>query len=147
MLSVHKALPFVVLLVVASLLVVSRARRSHPAEAPRLDDWDVPQVVEHLRQHGLELRVVSTGDSADPRHNAYLTTTNKQWQELNCILKVPEQAEQWRGTLFVERSHNLHVRAAYWGDSCLVAGPFVFFGDRELLARVRAVLGESRPTP
>jgi hypothetical protein len=27
-----------------------------------------------------------------------------------------------------------------WGDCCLVSGPFVFFGDPELLAEIRACL-------
>jgi hypothetical protein len=146
MLSVHKALPLAVLVVVASLLVANRVRRP-PEEGPRLDDWDVPRLVDHLSKQGLELRVVSTQDGGTPRHNAYLTKTDKKWGELNLMLKVPEQAERWRGTLYVERSHNTDIRAAYWGDCCLVAGPFVFFGDRDLLARVRGALGEGHPTP
>jgi hypothetical protein len=143
MLSVHKALPLAVLVVVASLLVANRARRRPPEEGPRLDDWDVPRLVDHLSKQGLELRVVSTQNRSTSLHNAYLTTTDKKWGELNHMLKVPEQAEGWRGTLYVERSHDTDVRAFYWGDCCLVAGPFVFFGDRDLLARVRAVLSKS----
>jgi hypothetical protein len=139
MLSVYKALPLTVLLGVASLLVVSRVQRVH-REVHRLDAWDVPQLVDHLRQQGLELRVVATQDSGPPRHNGYLTTTDRKWQELNLMLKVPEQAEQWRGALYVERCHNTDIRVQCWGDCCLVAGPFVFFGDRELLARVRDAL-------
>jgi hypothetical protein len=33
------------------------------------------------------------------------------------------------------------AEAAVWGDGCVVARPFLFHGDPELLARVRAALG------
>lgn len=143
MLSVHKALPLTVLLVVASLLVARRALRAPSDGGHQLDDWDVPRLVDHLRKEGLDLRVVSTREGGKARHNAYLTASGKGWKELNLMLKVPEQAEQWRGSLYVELCQHPEVRASYWGDCCLVAGPFVFFGDRDLLARVRAILGRS----
>ena len=145
MLSVHKALPLTVLLVVASLLVANRARRSHGGERPPLDDWDVPRLVDHLRKEGLQLRVVPTHKGGVPRYNAYLTTTDKKWEEFNHMCKVSEQMARWRGSLYVERSNYPATRAEYWGDCCLAAGPFVFFGDRDLLVRVRNVLGESLP--
>jgi hypothetical protein len=143
MLNIHKMLPLVVVLVVASLLVADRVRRVHPAADTRMDDWTVPELVDRLRQEGLELRVVPTQQDGTTRYNAYLTTTNKEWKELNLMLKVPEQADQWRGTLYVERSHNADIRVQCWGDCCLVAGPFVFFGDRDLLARVRVALDKN----
>jgi hypothetical protein len=30
-----------------------------------------------------------------------------------------------------------------WGDSCLLAGPFLFFGDQDLLDRIRAILSDA----
>jgi hypothetical protein len=139
MFSVQKRLPLIVLLIVASLLGANRLRRAH-REALPLDDWDVPQLIDHLRRQGLELRVVSTQNSGTLRHNAYLTTTAKKREELELLPKAPERAERWQGTLYVERSHNADVFVQYWGDCCLVVGPFIFFGDRELLARVRDTL-------
>jgi hypothetical protein len=143
MLNLHKTLPLVVVLVVASLVVANRVRRVSQAADTRLDDWEVPELVEHLRKEGLELRVVPTHKGGPTRYNAYLTTTDKEWQELNLMVKVPEVVGQWRGTLYVERSHSGGTRVEFWGDCCLVAGPFVFFGDRDLLARVRVALDKN----
>ena len=143
MLSVRRALPLAVFLVVASLVVATRVRRVSQAADTRLDDWTVPELIDHLRKEGLELRVLPTQQDGLARYNAFLTTTNKTWEELNLVLKVPEQADRWRGTLYVERSHDTDIRVQCWGDCCLVAGPFVFFGDRNLLARVRVALDKN----
>jgi hypothetical protein len=69
--------------------------------------------------------------------------------------KVRERIHSWRGTLFCLRKsgeNDWSDLVLSWGDCCLEAGPFLFFGDRELLARVRAALsaldssGDSLPS-
>jgi hypothetical protein len=55
-----------------------------------------------------------------------------------------EAVDRWRGPVFCERvvqagSRDLQIEMG--GDACLVVDPFVFFGDRDLLARIRDALG------
>jgi hypothetical protein len=107
------------------------------------DDWEIPQLVTHLNREGLGLRVVSTRQDGVIHHVAYLTTTDKEWIDLSTLPRDHQQIDRWRGTLHCERFQSERMRSdqAYlWGDCCLVAGPFVLTGDRELLVRVRAAL-------
>jgi hypothetical protein len=108
-----------------------------------LHDWDVPQLVSHLEGQGLGLRPVADCERGDLRYGAYLTRTEKDWVQLSRLFKAPERIESWRGTVHCGRLTAPQARdvcSALWGDCCLIAGPFVFFGDRELLAEIRAGL-------
>jgi hypothetical protein len=114
------------------------------AAAP-LDDWDIPRLVAYLNSEGLGLRAVSTTNGGDIGPTAFLTTTDKGWEELSRLPRGPSHIDRWRGTLFCERTSiggDWPSLTRQWGDCCLVVGPFFFFGDRELLGRVRAALSE-----
>jgi hypothetical protein len=132
-------------LAVAFLLVAwnwDRAPRREPSAA-RLEEWDVADVADRLREAGLGLRLVATREDGQVHNSAFLTATDMDWAELNVLPKVPEQAGRWRGTLYVERvwdRQQRDVRTDVWGDSCLAVGPFLFFGDRDLLPRVHDAL-------
>jgi hypothetical protein len=130
----------------AAALVGARLRR---AAQPTLDlsGWDVPRLVEHLRGRGLPLRAVSTIKDGPIGNSAYLTTTDRSWRELNLLFAAPEQIDHWQGTLYCERVRPRGSRdeqAALWGDCCLLVEPFLFFGDRELLLKVREALRDGR---
>lgn len=115
--------------------------RPHPRG---LRAWDLPRMVAHLRDAGLDLRRVDTAKDRALGRSAFLTATDKGWEELHSLLKVRSQLAEWRGSLYVERGRDdetWDVHVAGWGSACVVAGPFIFFGDPELLARVRAALG------
>jgi hypothetical protein len=114
------------------------------AATPDVAGWDVPRMAEHLRSRGLAFRLIP-GDEpgVNAASSAYLTTTAKTWRELNALPKVRERIGDWQGTLHCERVNQPGARALQiqrWGDCCLEVGPFVFFGDPALLARVRAAL-------
>jgi hypothetical protein len=135
---------FGVLLAGAVLVALAgprRGGRAVPALPP--DDWHIPQLVSHLNREGLGLRVVSTQRDGAAGPNAFLTTTDKEWIDLTVLPKDRQQIDRWRGTLYCERFPSEVMRsdqACLWGDCCLVAGPFLLYGDRQLLARVRAAL-------
>jgi hypothetical protein len=121
---------------------------SRGAPAADLSGWELPQLVEHLNAHGMGLRVVSVTKTNAPQgtNSAFLTTTKQTWSDLTHLLKVTEKIDTWAGTLYCERLHQPGARALQielWGDCCLVVGPFLFFGDRELLARASAILHAS----
>jgi hypothetical protein len=125
-----------------ALLAVWAVRR--PAGAARdLDDWDIPRLVDHLNASGLGLRAMATQKDATIGRTAYLTTTDREWEDINRLTKDPVRIDQWGGTLYCEQGHgrgDWPDLARRWGDCCLIAGPFLFFGDRDLLARIRAAL-------
>jgi hypothetical protein len=128
--------------VLAAALAGARARRPAP-EALDLSDWDVPRLAEHLRGRGLPLRAVSTIKDGPIGNNAYLLTADRTWKDLTHLSRGREHIDRWRGTLYCERLRqpgNRDEQAALWGDCCLLVGPFLFFGDRELLRKVREAL-------
>jgi hypothetical protein len=132
----------------ALLVVLAGPRGGGRTRSLPPDDWQIPQLVAHLNREGLGLRVVSTRVDGGVHHSAYLTTTDKEWVDLSALPRDRQQIDRWRGTLHCERFGSEHMRsdqAREWGDCCLVAGPFLLTGDRELLARVRAALSSEKP--
>jgi hypothetical protein len=132
-----------VLAVLAGSLAAVRLVQPPRRHALPLEDWGIEQVIAHLEREGLRLRVVPVRKGGPVSQGVFLTSTERDWSYFNCLRKDPGQIEQWRGTLYLERG-TAGRRSLYldglWGDCYLVAGPFVFFGDRALLAKVRAAL-------
>jgi hypothetical protein len=114
----------------------------------RCDAQDIPALVARLRAAGLGLRLVHTARGKSPASSAYLTTTNKEWGQLQALPRMVEYASVWRGTVFCEqhsgqwdnRDPEQKLLVQEWGDGCLIAGRFWFTGDPDLLARIRACL-------
>jgi hypothetical protein len=76
---------------------------------------------------------------------AYLTTTDRSPEQLGALGAVPERIADWRGTVFCDRYFRSSwlepdARAYHWGDCCLRVGPFLLFGDRDFMARIRDAL-------
>ena len=139
--------PLAPVLLIGALLTVWVGRRTgRPATtAEPLDDWDVPQLVDYLNGKGLGLHVVSTLKGGDVYRTAFLTTTDQGWEELNRLPRGLAQLDRWRGTLHCERGpggEDWDDLIRQWGDCCQVVGPFLLYGDRELLGRVRAALSD-----
>jgi hypothetical protein len=108
-----------------------------------LDDWDIPQLVAYLNGHGMGLRVVSTRRDGVISQTAFLTTTDQEWEDLNGLAKDENQIVPWQGILYCVRGpggDDWADLASHWGDRCLIVGPYLFYGDRELLGRVRVAL-------
>jgi hypothetical protein len=142
--------PFLAVALAGALLAVliRQCLDSPQPSAGPPDDWSIPQLVAYLNGKGLGLRMVSTRKDGIIDQNAFLTTTDRDWKELNGVPKVQEQMHCWSGTLFCLRKaseSDWPDRVRFWGDCCLEAGPFVLFGDRELLARVEAALSAFAP--
>lgn len=107
----------------------------------RLNNWDIPELVEHLDRAGLKLRPCSTRKDGVVIRFAYLTTTDKTWDDLSCLRRNNSRFQEWRGTVYCERTNN-DWRLAFdlRDEHYMTAGPFVFYGDTELLERIRAIL-------
>jgi hypothetical protein len=109
-----------------------------------MDGWDVHDLAGYLEGQGLRLHLSPTFDGGDARTNAYLSTTAKPIAELYWLAKNRKAMHPWAGVVYCERPPS-YDRAAdaveSWADCGLRAAPFVFFGDPELLARIRTALG------
>jgi hypothetical protein len=133
-------------------LAVAIGERAAPATSDGpTDNWDIPQLVAYLNEAGLRLRMVATRKEGGVYPSAFLTTTDREWLELNRLPKDSSRINRWRGTLYCEQGPGGDAwsdLARQWGDCCLISGPFLFFGDPYLLARVCDVLtgpGGARP--
>ena len=134
-----------------TLLAISLGHRlGNPVPDQRsLHDWDIPELADHLNRAGLQVRLQSTRKDGVIGSTAYLTTTAKDWDDLNRLQKVPSRLREWRGTVYCEHvgGDDRAYLVRLWGDHCLVSGPFIFYGDAELLQRIGAILAPSATSP
>jgi hypothetical protein len=126
----------------AVLLVIALAQRTREPATPTMDDWSLSELVDHLNREGLELRMVPPQKNGDIGNAMFLTSTDKRWNEINALTKDPRRIGEWRKIIYCEsvKGRDPSYLMSQWGENGLVVGPFLFYGDRELLRRVRAVL-------
>ncbi|HEY7308423.1 MAG TPA: hypothetical protein VH643_03570 [Gemmataceae bacterium] len=131
----------------AVLLVVALGQRKREPATPALDDWSLSELVDHLNREGLGLRMVSPQKNGDIGQAVYLTPTDKGWHDVNALTKDPRRIGEWRKIIYCEsvKGRDPSYLMSQWGEDALVIGPFLFYGDRELLRRVRAILREFAP--
>jgi hypothetical protein len=130
-------------LILGAALVRWWGQEKPPALPSHLDGWDIPRLLRRLESRGLDLRPIAATRDGPIRHNVYLTLPGRGWAEVNGLLKLPAHIDRWRGTVYCEVIGNPGQRGRllrHWGDCGLGVGPFVFFGDRALLRRIRAAL-------
>ncbi len=112
-----------------------------------LDGWGVPELVRHLEARGLGLRAVPTGAGGSLSRNAFLTVPGKRPEGLAGLMKTPAQIDRWEGVVYCEYALRADEVQLYdrWADCCRSIGPFWFFGDPQLLARIRQALFDPAP--
>jgi hypothetical protein len=136
----------VVLVGLAGAAVYWRARTAAKRSEVCMDGWDVHDLAGYLEGRGLRLHLSPSFDGGDARTNAYLSTTAKPIAELYWLAKNRTAMQRWAGVVYCERLRHPEDREGVlesWADCGLRAGPFVFFGDPTLLARIRTALGDA----
>lgn len=131
--------PFVVM----ALLTVPFGQRSDllMPEPVSLDHWDIPQLTAYLNEAGVTVHAEPVQKNGDLNYSAYLTSTPKEWDELCLLIKDARWTRAWRGIVYcVCEASNAADLASQWGDHGLLVRPFVFYGDTELLCRIKAAL-------
>jgi hypothetical protein len=132
-----------------TLLTISVGRRLVHRVAVRiaLDSWDIPELADHLNRAGLKVQLRSPRQDGAILLNGFLTTTHKDWEELNRlgIDPGPSRIGEWRGIVYCERAGRGKLGPPHWEDHSLLAGSFLFYGDIELLERIRTILLQSEP--
>jgi hypothetical protein len=111
------------------------------------NDATIEDLVARLQERGVQLRVVPVMENGPVRGGVFLTTTDRSWHDLNRMAMLPENIDDWQGTVYVAR---IGARPAgddwlwQWGDCADHIGPLVVFGDAALRARIKAAL-KARP--
>jgi hypothetical protein len=142
-----RASALVALVVLVGLAVAAnywRARTAAKRTAVCMDGWDVHDLAGYLEGQGLRLQLSPSFAGGDARTSAYLSTTAKPGAELYWLAKNRRTMDPWAGVVYCERLRHPEDREGVlesWADCGLRAGPFVFFGDPALLARIRSALG------
>src|SRR5258707_427485 len=102
----------------------SRTTEDASVDLPDLEHWDVPKLADYLRSRGLSFRLIAIDqEGAGNANNAFLTTTDKTWMELDGPPKVRERIDAWKGTVYCERVYQpgrRDLQIIIWGDCCLV---------------------------
>jgi hypothetical protein len=139
----------VALAVLVGLPVVAVYRGAHSGpqhSAVCMDDWDVRDLAGYLEGQGLRLHLYPTCAGGNASANAFLTTAERPGAELYGLVKDTRAMDRWAGVVYCERlrlPENREEILQSWGDCGLRADPFVFFGDPDLLARIRIALGDA----
>ena len=123
-------------------------RRAAPQPAPLLlDDWDIPQLAAYLNRAGVEVDVLPTQKNGVARSNGFLMVVKKEWSYVNGLTKDASHIHKWRGIVYCGRQPPFILAdlACQWHNHCLRVGPFIFYGDAELLARIGATLKHLAP--
>jgi hypothetical protein len=131
---------FVAATAVATALA-ARSPSGQPAPAPDpLASWGIPKMRARLAERLPHL--VQTADAAGGQAEVgfYLTTAPRPWEALNRLSCVPERADRWRGAVHCGHYCEVLPVVEGWGEHGLVAGPFLFFGDPELLSQIQDAL-------
>jgi hypothetical protein len=111
-----------------------------PPRFPRMEDWDVADLVRHLESRGLKLHALPTFRRGSVGRNAFLSTEARPWADFGGLIKDPQRLAPWTGVVYCERlayPEGAEHLSDCWGDACLWAPPFMFFGDATLRARIR----------
>lgn len=112
-----------------------------------MDDWNVPRLVAHLRKAGVEVHTMPCQQNDVLDSCVYLSVNQKQWSDVSGLSKSPKRIHEWRGIVYCVRESpdSAENLAAQWGDRCLRIGPFICYGDADLLGRIGAAVYHSAP--
>jgi hypothetical protein len=112
-----------------------------------MDGWGVAEMVRHLEARGLGLCALPTSKDGPLVRNVFLAVPGKTFEDLAGLLMDPASIDRWNGAVYCEECPRFEARdlEGLWGDCALRAGPFVFFGDRDLLARIQEALRDVPP--
>ncbi len=149
-LTLRPALALLCLPALAGLLAsVLYRQAATDARQVHLGDWQVTDLLDHLRSRGLTFRAIPTWKGGIIAVNAFLVRGEKPWTDLEGLVKSPKWLPRWKDVVYCERlgPEAAESRVGCWKDACLRADPFIFFGDPDMLAQIRSALGDSCSSP
>jgi hypothetical protein len=133
---------------VALVPLISRSLR-RPIAPPRT----LAEIAEFLSQNAPDLYVVPSIENR-PECGLYICMHRQPREQLVRLVRNPKvvgtsRLGEWQGIVFLDRLGNLDSLAEelqIWGEHGLQIGPYVFFGDPNLLQRIyKVILGTIAP--
>jgi hypothetical protein len=88
-------------------------------------------------------RIVSTRADGRIDRSFFLTMRDSDEDALRKLPRVPDRIKQWRGSVMCEWLVDWQPAELFleeWGEHGLAQPPFVFFGDKDLLAQIKEAL-------
>jgi hypothetical protein len=150
--SLRPALGLLCLPLLAAMISgLYRAPTTSPGSGTGLVDmggWEMPDLLRHLQARGVRFRAVPTAGKGTIAANAFLTAQDRPWADLDALMKDQRTIARWKGVVFCERIPFPEARiweVECWGPCGLWAYPFIFFGDPQMLAQLRAALAADPP--
>lgn len=130
---------------VAPVPFISRSLR-RPIAPP----CTLAQIAEFLSQNAPDLYVVPPIEDR-PECGLYICMHPQPRGQLVRLVRNPKiigtsRLGEWQGVVFLDRLGNIDLLAEEiqtWGEHGLQIGPYVFFGDPDLLQRIRKVILEN----
>jgi hypothetical protein len=100
--------------------------------------WSLTDLVQHLERRGLPLRVVPARRDGRWGNDIYLTQEpSLTWVDFQRKGKSADLAHQWRGSVWVRRLGDGNWPVPEWGPHGCRIGGFLFFGDAQLIDRIK----------
>jgi hypothetical protein len=143
--SVRLLIPCTPVALAALAALAAWSCRPLPLRAP--PEISAGDALAHARTLGLE--VLPDSPDGDPATGCWLIApgADESRERLVGLMRQRAGLPGWRGVVLMkpERHPNdtLYRQLAEWGDAGLYAPPLVFFGDPDLIHRMRQALGDA----
>jgi hypothetical protein len=131
------------LLVATTILSWHAISRRHPHGASAQLPTSAPGLAAFLRDKLPNARIVSTRTDGRIDRSFFLAIGDSDEQTLRSLPRVADRAGEWRGTVLCECLVNWETADLFleeWGEYAFARPPFVFFGDKKLLAKIEETL-------
>jgi hypothetical protein len=133
----------VALTATAAFLTGSKTNQCDPQVSPAGIPESAVGMAALLRGKLPGARIVSTRVDGQIDRSFILTVSGWDEDTLRSLPRVSDRAEQWRGAVLCEWLVDWQPAELFleeWGDYGFALPPFVFFGDKELLAQIKEAL-------
>jgi hypothetical protein len=119
--------------------VTSLDPRSAPTNFPK----NATDLAVFLQNKLPKARIISTRVDGRIDRSFLLTIGSSDERTLRSLPRVGDRAGEWQGTVLCECLVNWETADLFleqWGEHAFARPPFVFFGDKELLAKINEAL-------
>jgi hypothetical protein len=120
--------------------------RTSPATPPPAltELTTIAELTTVLSQQAPELHTVPIVKNGSLERGFYLSTASRSWEQLGAVTRSARDAAKWQGVVYCEYVSNIMPVSEgdiqEWGEHGMQIGPFLFFGDPDLLRRIEQII-------
>jgi hypothetical protein len=120
--------------------------RSRPTPPPTATELrTLTELAEVLSQEAPDLQIVPIAKHGNVERGMFLSKEPRSWEKLASVTRSNRDADKWQGVVYCERQggdiSSIPERdIEMWGEHALRIGPFLLFGDPELLHRIDQII-------